>query len=498
MEQAKKTGNKRISLRLKYTLFFVSLFVLLIAALCLINSLLLQKYYLEKQLDRVDNTREMLEDLARDRDNEELRMQLTRQCESSGIAAVLAWEDDVLGSPVMLFSSGDDRGLWRISAPSRGEMEPPRIIYKQTEQYTLSQLNDPVTRLDRIECRGSLTEDGKTYTYLLSLPVARLAESAAISNRFLLLIGSGTMLLGALLFYLLTRRITDPIMRLNGLSQKMAGLDFSERFEERSGDEIETLGENLNHLSETLETTINDLKKANLALEQDVREKERENQLRKEFLASISHELKTPIALIQGYAEGLRDGMCEDEETRTRYSDTIMEEAERMNRLVRQLLSLNELESGKMVADISSFDLAELIRSMSDSYRLQNDDKKVRWELDLPEKLPVASDELLVEQILQNYLSNACHHVKENGLIRVSAGPEGQGAWIEVFNEGDLIPEEALELVWEKFYKVDKARTRSYGGSGIGLSVVKAIVELLGGSCSVENRENGVCFRARL
>ncbi|MBO4838617.1 MAG: HAMP domain-containing protein [Lachnospiraceae bacterium] len=495
-ENSEAKTRRGLSFRAKSTLIFVGLFALLIAALWLINSIYLQKYYLRQQLARLEDTRRQVEELAKDPDNEDLELQLTLQCESSGIAAVLAQESRQ-GYYLIVFTAGGERGPWQMWG-RENEPNRPQTVFKKTEHYVITQAADPVTRSDKIECTGTVTADSGEYLYLLSLPMARIEESAEISNRFLLMIGAGILALGAVLVFLFTRRMTEPILVLDRLSQKMADLDFSERFEGRSGDEIQTLGENINHLSDRLETTISDLTQANLTLEEDVREKEEENRRRTELLANISHELKTPIALIQGYAEGLRDGMCEDEDTRTRYSDIILDEANRMNRLVRQLLSLNEMESGGMRVDKTDLDLSVLIREMTAPYQVKAAESGARLEVDVPERLPVVSDELLLEQILQNYLSNAFHYVKDGGLVRVSAEPQEGGALISVYNEGEPIPEEALEQVWNKFYKVDKARTRTYGGSGIGLSVVKAAAELLGGSCGVENLDGGVCFTARI
>lgn len=463
MHEEEREQRKGLSFRAKNTLVFVSLFALLIGSLWLINRFMLQKYYLKHQLEDLENVRLMLEKLIQDSSDEELRLELTRKCESSGIAASLKRED-AQGVPVILFMAGGERAPWGGGKTRSGMNPPPQTIYKETDHYIVTLIQDPFTKTDKIECRGVLTEKGEEYEYFLGLPMAKIAENVSISNRFLLIIGSGILVLGALLVFFFTDRMSRP---------------------------LETM-------STTLDATVEDLKRANLALEEDVRKKEEENQRRKELLANISHELKTPIALVQGYAEGLRDGLCEDEESRIRYSDTIADEAERMNRLVRVLLSLDEMESGQMEIEKSRFDLAEVIRGMTETFRLKGKGQPPRWELVLPETLPIESDELMVEQILQNYLSNAVNHVTEGGLIRVSAAPEGEGARVEVFNEGKPIPEEALGQIWNKFYKVDKARTRSYGGSGIGLSVVKAATELIGGSCGVENRENGVCFTLRL
>lgn len=492
----KTEGEKkslRLNLRTKSMLLFVGLFVLLIAALWLINRFGLQSYYLKQQLVRMEDARAQLTQLAQDPGNEAREMKLTLFGERCGISMIL------IGENAVLFSAGDEeRGLWRLSELEQALHQPMETVYRKTPEYVIYRTRDPMTQSEKINCLGSIAgQNGETNHYLLTLSLARIEESAQLSNRFLLLIGLGILLVGSLLMLLFSKKLTDPIITLSGLSRKMAALDFSERFEGKSGDEIQTLGENINELSDNLELTIGNLQKAKQRLEQDVREKELQNEQRKEFLSNISHELKTPIALIQGYAEGLRDGLCEDEELRVRYSDIIIDEAAKMNRLVRQLLNLDELESGMVKIEKTRFDVSGLIREIAASYQLESEQTGARLKLDLPETLFIESDELLTEQIVQNYVSNAFHYVKKNGQIRISAQPKGEnGALISVYNEGDPIPEAALPQIWNKFYKVDKARTRSYGGSGIGLSLVKASADRLGGGCDVKNTGDGVEFTA--
>ncbi|MBP3729334.1 MAG: HAMP domain-containing protein [Lachnospiraceae bacterium] len=499
MSKVPSEGKIGLSLRAKSILLFAGLFAVLIILLYLVNRFGLQSYYLHSQLNKLEDTRLLIERLVENPKEEALQRQLMRQCERDGIGAELVYAGDYMGMPLLLFSTEPSRGLWHLwgdrTSPEDASGEH---IYRETDGYTISQSMNPFTQTGVIECRGTILKGEEEYLYLLTVPLARIAESAQISNRFLLIIGALILVVGTVLLLPASRHFTEPILQLGALSRQMADLDFSRRFEGKSRDEIQLLGESINHLSDTLESTIADLKQANSDLERDVREKEIINERRRELLANISHELKTPIALIQGYAEGLRDGMCEEEETRVYYSGVILDEAERMNRLVRQLLTLDEMESGKMEAEKTPFNLADLIRDLAQKFQLKENEASARLELDLPEELRVCSDELLVEEILQNYLSNAFHHVKKGGLIRVSAEAMEEGALIRVCNEGEPIPEEALDQIWNKFYKVDKARTRSYGGSGIGLSVVKAAVDVLGGSCRVENGPEGVCFTARI
>ena len=215
---------------------------------------------------------------------------------------------------------------------------------------------------------------------------------------------------------------------------------------------------------------------------------------RQEFVSNVSHELKTPIALIQGYAEGLTEGMCEDEESRNYYCEVIMDEANKMNKMVKQLLTLSSLESGSDRTVMERFDLTELIQGVINSARImvQQAEAEVKFECSGP--VWVWADEFKIEEVVTNYLSNAIHHAGGEKKIVIRITRDGDKVRVSVFNTGTPIPEEALPNLWMKFYKVDKARTREYGGTGIGLSIVKAIMDAHHESCGVENWENGVEF----
>ena len=232
------------------------------------------------------------------------------------------------------------------------------------------------------------------------------------------------------------------------------------------------------------------LKEANFQLQEDIRRKEEIDEMRKAFIANVSHELKTPIALIQGYAEGLNDGLCEDPESRKYYLDVIIDESNRMNSLVKQLLTLSKLESGAPDLDLETFDLAQEAagiagsmkvmaeeRGASVSFRAEGpaDDAGRREQISGP--VLVTGDEFKIEEVLSNYLSNAVHHVDQGGRIQVTVRDNGSTVRTHVFNTGSRIPEEDIGHIWDKFYKVDKAHTRTYGGTGIGLSIVKAVME---------------------
>ena len=259
-------------------------------------------------------------------------------------------------------------------------------------------------------------------------------------------------------------------------------------------DEIGILGNSMNALSDKLKETIGELKSANNELLRDIEEKIQIDEMRQEFIANVSHELKTPIALIQGYAEGLIEGMGDEKESRDYYCEVIMDEANKMNKMVRQLLTLNALESGNDQAAMERFDLAELIRGVLDATRILIDQKEAVIEFSCSHPVYVWADEFKIEEVVTNYVSNALNHLAGENRIRITIEEREDRVRAAVRNTGKPIPEEDLPNIWTKFYKVDKARTRAYGGSGIGLSIVKAVMDSHHQECGVRNVEDGVEF----
>ena len=259
-------------------------------------------------------------------------------------------------------------------------------------------------------------------------------------------------------------------------------------------DEIGELGQNFNIMSGKLEKSISELKSANLQLQKDIEERVQIDEMRTEFLSNVSHELKTPIALIQGYAEGLKDNISDDAESREFYCDVIIDESAKMNKMVKQLLTLNQLESGNDQLALERFDLAELIRGVLQASHILIGQKEARILFEQREPVPVWGDEFKIEEVVTNYLTNALNHLEGEKVIEIKCEEEDGIVTTTVFNTGKPIPEEDLDKIWDKFYKVDKARTREYGGSGIGLSIVKAIMDSHQQKCWARNYKNGVAF----
>lgn len=330
--------------------------------------------------------------------------------------------------------------------------------------------------------------------FIMRSPLESIRSAVMIFNRFIGVVGGCVILVSVLLAWYFSKRITEPIMELATLSQKMADLDFDAKYTSGGSNEIGVLGENFNRMSERLEQTISNLKEANYKLQKDIEQKEKRENMRSEFLGNVSHELKTPIALIQGYAEGLKEGVNDDPESREFYCEVIMDEAGKMNRMVKNLLALNQLEFGEDDVQFERFDITSLISGVLQSLDILIEQKEAQVIFRHKNPVYVWADEFKVEQVVRNYVNNALNHIDGEKVIEIKITQENDMAKITVFNTGTPIPEEDLPHIWEKFYKVDKARTREYGGNGIGLSIVKAIMDSFGKGYGAINHTNGVEF----
>jgi signal transduction histidine kinase len=274
----------------------------------------------------------------------------------------------------------------------------------------------------------------------------------------------------------------------------MAKLDFSQKYKIETRDEIGDLGKSINSLSNQLDKSITELTEANAKLLKDIEHERRIDEMRKEFVSSVSHELKTPIALIQGYAEGLKENIIEDEESKNYYCYVIADEASKMNKMVRELLDLSQIESGYFILERQVVDISMLVEQVLNKFEPILKEKQICLSGARQREVMVNGDIFRIEQVMVNYLNNAINHIDQQKEIAVNIHPVDDKVRISVFNTGKPIPDESLDKVFISFYKVDKARTRSYGGTGLGLSVVRAIQEQHNNAYGVINRDNGVEF----
>jgi two-component system, OmpR family, sensor histidine kinase VanS len=342
-------------------------------------------------------------------------------------------------------------------------------------------------------CVAQIQPDGFLLYYILTVSFQSIHESIAIFNTFTIIIGFIFMILAGIVVYMFSYRFTNPILQMNEVTQDLANLNFNKRVEMTSHDELGDLGVSINKMSSQLETSIKELKSANQKLAEDIQLKDNIDKMRREFIANASHELKTPISLILGYSEalklsGLTDDMKED------YLNIIMDESNKMNKLVMGLLKISQLESGFQQINLMEFSLKDFTDETVKLYTIKLSEKQIVPILEVSDDI-VMTDYDALQTVMTNYISNALNHIDDHRILKISSQRlNDKSIRVSVFNSGKPIPQDSLDRIWESFYKVDKARTRAYGGQGLGLSIVKTILTNLALQYGVINHESGVEF----
>lgn len=507
--------KKQTSLSIKLAITMILLVFGIIGLCWLLNHLFLERFYIYEKQQELLTGFETIENAYKDEilSQDEFDVTFERLCSNSNLS-ILVIDGD---SKVIRSSTSDVQSFLKQLQEMMGEKEENKNVFSgnilrpgqdnaffdmkytenqtllETDKYALVRQTDSRLQSEYLVLWGELGEDSYVY---MKTALESIRESATITNRFFLGIGLFGLVVSIVVIFVIARNITRPIKELTGVSRAMSDLKFEVRYQPKKQDstELAELGTHMNHMSNVLEKTISDLKVANNELKQDIEKKEQIDEMRKEFLSNVSHELKTPIALIQGYAEGLKEGISEDIESRDYYCDVIVDEANKMNRMVKQLLTLNQLEFGNDLVEMSRFNISEMIAGLVQANQLLAEQSGIQINFKETEEAYVWGDMFKVEEVITNYISNAINHALGEKQIDIYFEYKENVLRICVFNTGNLIPEEELDKIWIKFYKVDKARTREYGGSGVGLSIVKAIMESMHQACGVRNLANGVEF----
>lgn len=479
----------KYSIKRQMLALFTGAVALVIVMMFIINSSFMERFFIQNKKIEMVELYETLDKTAKkgDIDSAEIQEELQRQCERKNCAVLVINS----GSNVTFNTEQERQGrlftrlIGYIVGKDTGQ------ILEERDSYKIYKVKDQERGEEYMDMVGQLADES---IFIIRSPYGSIYDTVNSTNKFLICGGGVTVLCGLLFVWFFSQKITKPIMELAELSQRMANLDFNAKYTSGGENEIGILGGNFNLMSKRLEETITELKRANNQLQKDIEQKEKIEDMRNEFLGNVSHELKTPIALIQGYAEGLRDGITEDPESMEFYCDVIIDEANKMNQMVKNLLTLNQLEFGDEDLEITRFNLVSLIRGVLASCEILLQQAEAEVDCVTEEEVYVWADEFKTEQVFRNYLTNAIHHVDNEKRIEIRIIPQGDTVRVTVFNSGKPIPEEDIAKLWDKFYKVDKAHTREYGGNGIGLSIVKAIMESFHQQYGVKNYDNGVEF----
>ena len=463
--------------------------------LILVNSFVLEKYYQYTKSNQLKSLYNNINDYYNsDNPATNFKDELDRVAIKNNFDIIIKDEND----KAVYLSNKDFLSNIRVIIDFWGiNKQKEYKVLEETDKLEIRNIKDTETSANYILLSGKL-DNG--YGVYIRIPISSIQESVRISNRFLYLIAGIVIIVGGIAIIYISKTFSSPISELNNIAKKMANLDFSHKYAVTDDDdEINELGESINMMSDKLETTINQLRSTNIELERDIEKKSKIDEMRKSFISDVSHELKTPIALIQGYSEGLLENVNDDPESRKFYAEVILDETNKMDKMVRQLIELTKLEYEKREFNNRTFNIVELEKEIVRTSKVMIDEKQTEVIFETPDKIDVFADDMYLSQIITNYLTNAIKHVKDvdgEKYIKITnvVLQDKQKARVTVFNTGENISEENLNRIWNRFFKADEARNRDDGGSGIGLSIVRAIMNNYGNDFGVENKPNGVEF----
>ena len=334
------------------------------------------------------------------------------------------------------------------------------------------------------------------YVVEISTSYVSISQASDLSMEFSLIVGLMVMLLAILAFSRMSSMVTEPIGQITAIANQIAHLDFSQKCSVNMGGEIGDMAESVNTMSDFMQSYIAQLQAANEQLKADIMQKQEQEEARKNLVANLSHDLKTPIGLISGYADGLRSGMAKTDEQIREYCDIISDESDRMMVMILKMMELFRLESGTVNLELEEFDLADLLSYAVEIFAVEIERAGIQFTADFSDSLYVYTDYFAAEQVITNFMQNAVTHINGGQDMRLTVTEQDSFYRVSVFNSSAPIPEDELPRLWESFYRLDQSRERSRQESGLGLSIVKSNMELLGGDYGVKNAPDGVVFWA--
>ena len=465
-----------------------AVFIVFVAALCLANTVFLEKYYVHT------NKNEMIAAAA--------DIVKTDLSDSTAMVELISNIQSTKGFEVEVYDS-TDRTLYSSSTEqmmayllSKNPNSHLRMNHRPMQTLESKQLGEnsvmerATERLSGKEYYVYRTGINSDYFVEVRFPVSSIQASAKSANTFISVIAVCFLALSLLWVFWFSKKISRPITQMNQITKNMAALQFEEKLTPSSRDEIGQLARSINDLSGKLKETLMDLQQSNAQLRDEIELEHQLDVMRRGFVANVSHELKTPIAIIQGYAEGLKAGI--NQSNREQYCDIIVDESRRMNKLVLSILNLSKYESGQIALNLEEFDLSQMAASLAERITAG---KNLTLQTKVGHEITAFADYAMIEQVLKSYLENAVSHVNSGGTITVSIEKNSPYLLtVSVHNTGSHVSEELMPQIWQSFFRGDQSHNRDSGRFGLGLSIVSAIIKMHKRECGVYNTENGVCF----
>lgn len=447
------------SIRLKLTLMLSGFVLLIVGLFVLLNTQYLRTYFIAQnetgmrevaqQISTLKNQKQALADIGLKRGMRSVvfdeNMEIVTVTHAEGSPEI-----EFVISAAQVFFEQENSSMYTVTEGTRPEL----IVYI------------------------TVMPDGSVLA--LSKPSGPIVEFTYMANDFVQMVGIGCFLLSIVVAILLARSFAKPMVKLNKMAGHIANLEFDDRFEVKGKDEIQRLGQSMNTISVKLHQAIDELK-------DDIKKKEIIDSMRKEFVANVSHEIKSPVGLITGYSEMLLKKEKDLHPKTKSYIDTIYSEAFRINEISSKLLLLAGLESRKEDLKEEQINVSVLVYSILRKHEVNLVDYSIKEQVE--SDVMIVGDATLMEIAINNLIVNAIKYSSERRLeVEVTNDK------ICVTNPCDNLQEEELEFIWTHFYKADKARSRDKGSVGLGLAIVRTILNLHGFECTASLEDGNVTF----
>ena len=495
------------SIRSRLTVTFIGLIAVILAVIWGVNKWYLEDFYVTKKVQALNGAYEAID--SRIEENKEngisIEDAMRREKDADGNITegnlqrlIRNFSDSANVSVLIIDNSTEDATVYSTSRDTKflkdridryifGWAKAKYTILEENDQYKIQKTYDPQRESMYLESWGFFSDNSTAF--IMSAPLSSIGESVRLANQFLLYVGMIAVLIGALVVYLVAKQITMPIYKLSNLSERMSDLDFNAKYESGKHDmeEIQVLGNSMNTLSERLEETISELKSANNQLTKDIEEKTKIDEMRKDFIANVSHELKTPLTVILSNV-GLIAASPEltDPEDKRRIG-YIQAEAGRMKELVEELLFLARSDAGRLTAEKTHLDLSFLIESCALTFEPVAFEQGKLMETDVEPDLMIEGEEQKLKQLAEILLDNACKYSEPGRTIRVSLKQSSEKKLrFTVISQGTPLTKEEQKQIFERFYRADPSRGKT-GGYGLGLAIAQEITRMHGGKIWAES-----------
>ena len=515
---------RKKSLKVKLSLILIGMVLLISVSSVLLSNIFLKRFYLAKKNQTLISTFEKIDDMyavelqgkttesgesgSTDEGlesyvipdsgiSDELYLQLDKLSQTRNLSVII-YRD--MSSPIFDYMLKSNTKLLLYSSLGMNQNSKVESSNIYSDYINADKSGDAASvKTDNYEIeKVNVKRLGASYIYLagtfkngdhilIRASFSSITESAALSNQFFLYISLVVALIGFVVMYFVSNRFLGPITVLTNIAKRMSELDFTAKYEVKTEDEVGVLGNSMNMLSETLEQALAELKEANTELKKDLEKKEQIDAMRKEFLSNVSHELKTPLTSISGYAEIMKNGLVKPEDMKV-FSERIYNEASRLITLVEDIIKLSKLDEGAIEVEKEDVDLYELTREIVSRLAPQAESRNVHLEV-TGENVIYHGVRQILDEMIYNICENAVKYNKKGGSVSVWVGATLKGKKVIVSDTGIGIPKDQQERIFERFYRVDKSHSKETGGTGLGLSIVKHGAIMHNAQIHVESEE---------